>query len=242
MVLEDLKQVGLNEKEAKIYLSLLKKKFATASDISKSAGILRQTTYDILDSLKRRGLISTIKKGKKSYFIPTNPSILKQKHEEKTILINRIMPELEKVYKSVSHVPRVEVFEGIEGIKVIHEDLLKTKQPILEYGNASSYLELIALYFLENYVQKRRSLKIPLKLITEKSFYKFPTAVTNKKDLRRTKYHPLMEKIKIIKYIYKDKVAAISFEDNPIGVVIKDKEICNAERQFFEYLWQNSES
>ena len=52
-----MKDLGFNEKEIKVYLSLIKNESLTAMEISQEARIDRTTTYDILESLEKKGFI-----------------------------------------------------------------------------------------------------------------------------------------------------------------------------------------
>ena len=54
-----LKELGFSEKESEVYLAMLELGPAAVQDIAKKAGVNRSTTYVMIESLKRRGLIST---------------------------------------------------------------------------------------------------------------------------------------------------------------------------------------
>src|SRR3989344_5674300 len=63
-----LKEFKFSEKEAEVYLVLLEIGSSVVSDIAKKAGINRSTTYVILDSLAKRGLVNTVeRRGGKTY-------------------------------------------------------------------------------------------------------------------------------------------------------------------------------
>lgn len=73
---DSLKHIGLNEKEAQIYLSLLELGKATVLSVSKRSGIKRPTAYLVLESLVEKGFVSRIIKGKKTFFSSQNPKKL----------------------------------------------------------------------------------------------------------------------------------------------------------------------
>jgi sugar-specific transcriptional regulator TrmB len=70
---EELKLLGLNDVDIKVYLSLLKLGAAPASDIAKRAEIPRASVYDILERLEQEGLVSYSVKDFKKYFSPSGP-------------------------------------------------------------------------------------------------------------------------------------------------------------------------
>ena len=55
-LLNSIKDLGLNDKEAKVYLALLKFGEANVSDIADEAGMKRPTVYVILDEIRKKGL------------------------------------------------------------------------------------------------------------------------------------------------------------------------------------------
>ena len=78
-----LENLGLKEKEAKIYITLLKEGPSLANSIAKNTEILRSSIYDYLDTLTEKGFITyTIKSGKK-YFQAVNPSKIMDNFSER---------------------------------------------------------------------------------------------------------------------------------------------------------------
>ena len=71
-----LRELGLSENEAKVYLAMLELGPATVLEIAAKALMNRPTVYVQIESLKQRGLVSTQSKGKKQIFIAESPSHL----------------------------------------------------------------------------------------------------------------------------------------------------------------------
>ncbi|KKR30424.1 MAG: Transcriptional regulator, TrmB, partial [Parcubacteria group bacterium GW2011_GWC1_39_8] len=71
-----LKDIGLSDKEAAVYLALLSFDKALVSDISEKAKIKRPTTYVILETLAKKGLVSESNIGKKTFYIAEPPEKL----------------------------------------------------------------------------------------------------------------------------------------------------------------------
>ena len=65
---EELKLLGLNDIDVKVYIVLLKLGESLASEIAKNAEIPRASVYDILERLQQEGLVSYIVKDYKKYF------------------------------------------------------------------------------------------------------------------------------------------------------------------------------
>lgn len=102
---EVLKDIGLNEKEAKVLHSLLRLQEAKASEIAKASGISRVRVYDILKDLYSRGIIRK-KKGRPTKYIALTPEETvdkflnwkKEKYEEEK---QKILDNKEKVQEEL---------------------------------------------------------------------------------------------------------------------------------------------
>ena len=58
----EIKKLGLSDKEAKVYLTVLELGQAPVAEISVHSGVVRVTVYVILEELKKKGLVSTFEK------------------------------------------------------------------------------------------------------------------------------------------------------------------------------------
>lgn len=124
-LLEALENLGLNEKEAKVYLALLQLGKATAYSISLRCGLKKPTTYVILDQLVRKGYSLKIPRAKKHLFIAESPEKVMALAKEKFNLARESLPELLAVQKDESEKVNVSYFEGLDGVKEMYRKLTK---------------------------------------------------------------------------------------------------------------------
>ena len=106
---EALLNFGLSNKEADVYLAHLELGQATVKQIAEKADLKRTSTYTYIRSLINRGLLNTLEKDGKQYFIAEKPEKLKFfcEQQEKEIKrkiknIESILPELESLYNIAS--------------------------------------------------------------------------------------------------------------------------------------------
>jgi DNA-binding MarR family transcriptional regulator len=123
-ILTYLKDLGLNEKQAEIYLALVEIGRGTAYAIAKHAKVKRPNTYVILEELRKKGLVLKIPHDKNQVFVAKDPNELFVEQEEKIRIARKILPELlarasRKTNKAVTY-----LFEGLDGL----EKALKYKQ------------------------------------------------------------------------------------------------------------------
>lgn len=123
-----LKQIGLNEKQASVYLALLELGTATVHPISTKAGIKRPTTYLILDELQQKGMVSVVPRAKKALYAAESPEKLITDLNKKQELVKRFMPNMLALYNAKKDKPEVLLFEGKEAVAEVYERILKAKQ------------------------------------------------------------------------------------------------------------------
>ncbi len=232
-----LTNLGLTDKEAKVYLSLTELGTAVVSDIARKAGINRVTTYDILEKLKQRGMVSYYTKQKIKYFSSIKPENLLEEFEKRTNDLRGVMPKFKTLTGEIRH-PRVRYFEGLEGIKTIYADTLTSKTEILNYSNSYEIRKKWVNYDQE-YVEKRTKKQIYLRGICPKDKDGELVQSQDKKYYREMRLIPSAQfdftnEINI----YDDKVAIISFKDELIGMIIESIEIANSQRAIFNMCWQ----
>ena len=71
-----LQEIGLNDKEAAIYLALLQVDNSSVIDISKKTKINRSTIYFVLEGLGKKGLVSEVQVDKKVHYAAEPPERL----------------------------------------------------------------------------------------------------------------------------------------------------------------------
>ncbi len=242
---KELQNLGLSEKEAKVYTTSLELGAETVQNIAKSSGINRATTYVQIDSLKEKGLMSEFEKGKKTYYVAENPNRLKnlvtaieKELALKKTEVNSIIPNLVSLFEGMGERPRVRFFEGMEGAVAVRQEFLKAKTKLI-YG-IIDYDQLFDLYPEQQgeYTDIRAK-----KGIKTRTFYvaKQPVPDANsKKFLREAKYIS-SSKIKIGASItlVDDKVAISTYSVNPICVIIENEVIANTVRSMFELAWNS---
>ena len=245
MLKEQLEKIGLAEKEAKVFLASLELGSSAVQEIAKKAGINRATTYVIIEKLMKKGLMSSVEKGKKTYFqtedtkrllklLEEQEEGLKRKEEE----FKKYLPELETLYNIAEEKPKVRFFEGKDGLETIREEFLKTKDKLIEAITPVDELFELFPNHANNYSPRRIKSKIASKLLyTSSKGAIFP--LKDEEKLREAKFIP-KDKFPIHSdvAIFGDKVAIASLRGKLVGVIIDDKSITQTMRSLFYLAWE----
>lgn len=239
MQIEDvLIDLGLTNKEAKVYLAALELGDSPASDISIRSKLNRVTTYDILEKLIKRGFISTYSQKKIKYFAATDPDLVRNDYRQKYMNLKSALPDLRRIHGKTAH-PHVRYYEGIDGIKKIYTDTLNSKTEILNYADSKLIREFWPNYD-DEYVNERVKKKIYLRGIAPKDEHGLQVASENKIRHREIRLvqpgeYSFANEINI----YDDKVSIISFGKNElVGMIIESPEIANTQRAIFKMAWE----
>lgn len=249
MLISDLKNVGLSDKEARVYLTSLGLGQAPAHEIAKQAGVNRATTYVILDSLMKMGLVSSFEKDEKAYFIAESPerltALIKMKEQqikESEDTLAKILPELKQRYRSSDNKPKVKYFEGVEGINAMQEDFLKSKNKQIYALSNLENLDQVDPDIDDDYSPRRVKKGIRSKFIYISD--KGPDTqiqAEDKQKIRESKHIDYQEfPFKTDLTIYDNKVCLLSSEGKTIGIVIEDEGIADSMKAIFEYIWKKS--
>lgn len=244
-ILEDL---GLSEKEAKVYLACLELGESAPADIAKHSGINRATTYVIAEKLTKDGLMSQLEKGKKTYFMAENPEQLlrllrkqEQNIKNKEQEFQKYLPELKTIFDTAGERPKVRFFEGKEGIKAIQEDFLNSKDRRIEEVYSHDDLGNV---FTEEDLRKTRDVR-------KKRNIQARVIYVRKEGKRKHVFMPELTVRRIIPQelfsvhsdilFYDNKVAMVSLKGKLVGVIIENKVIVDTLRSIFNLAWEAAE-
>ena len=141
---EHLKQVlrildlGVTEREAKVYIELLSKKQFTSSELQKSAGIPRTKIYEVLLKMINRGICNERRLGKVKYYEAVEPKKAFQKvledyknnYQYELEKKNKIADDLAKTFHRV-YEKNKDLESPLEYVEVI-KDKERAQKKILE--------------------------------------------------------------------------------------------------------------
>lgn len=249
-----LKQLGLNTKELKIYLSLIQSGPSPVQNISRATSISRSTVYQRIENLRNRGLVNFEQGQKGTVVRAIHPKKLKEliasRVEQSKKLatdFESILPELLQLYQPTTTKTKVMHFEGIEGLRrMIYNYEMEAKSKNL-YGYTTIKIEnTLGVNFIKKYHKKfiRKEYKDHYILSDNKENQKFLKNIENFKPykLKRVFVRTLPPKTfdpKVTVSIYDDKYAIMLMKaGKPFGVIIQNLEIANHQMQIFKILWQ----
>ena len=215
---------------------------STVNQVAERSDLVRTTAYDILKTLREKGLVASLVRNRILHFEAADPAKLIESLEEKQQMIKGVLADLRAIRLPAPEGPVIEMFEGREGVKVIFEEILKKKQELLCISEVTSIFKLLP-YASPRFIERRVEKGIFGRVLTERTpetmrLMKKP----EKKELRETRFIKGLKDIPMIEYIHGDDVSIVSTNiDNPLGIIIRHADFAKEQRVLFELLWKTAE-
>jgi sugar-specific transcriptional regulator TrmB len=242
MTKEALATLGLSRRETEVYYTLLQVDEALASEITEKTKESRTNTYDTLNSLIKKGLVSYVIKNNRKYFMATDPKKLldwielkKEEAEKQRQMVEKLIPDLKRLRLSKEKKIFVEVYEGIEGLRTMLKETVEssreTKKEFLIFGAIAGRLRALDPIYHKRYYDERKKYKIKTRYIfIERETH--PIA-----PYSEYRYLPKHYQSFVATAIHGDEVSFWLLTKPEIIVLIKSKELADTYRNNFEILW-----
>lgn len=254
---QELTDIGLTEKEAAAYLTLLRFGTRATSYVAHKAGLNRGTAYVALHSLLGKGLVTKTSKRKVQYFTALEPKHLLdflkrreweiRRHRQK---VREFMGQLIMLSGPLATKPRIEFFEGVEAARTALEDTLSAKEKTLRaFLSISDIGEFLGADFFDEYTTRRARAGYELHAIRtlEKdkeamSRNRYATRlVSSQKEKRIVRYVSEELAFPITMYMYDDKVTLISSKEEEFALIIQSHELSEMQKKLFLLIWRSLE-
>lgn len=238
-----LKGLGLTDHEAGVYLALLRLGPSSVLKIAHEAVLKRPTTYLVLDSLAKQGLVSIVPQEKKKLFVALSPEFLKEKAERTAREISAIVPELLSEWKTTSPRPSVRFFDTKEGLLNVYREISESDKD----GEVLTCFSFVAIpsEYEENYdlfakLFEQRGVR-GREIITGEASRHWYFGASKKFPHYEARIAPQGAGFPSDTIIYENKVALLSFRKR-FALIIESEDIADSMRTLFELAWGSSDA
>lgn len=241
-----LKELGLNEKETKFYVYLLKNGEKTGAELSEELNENRTNVYMVVNKLVEQGMVESDDSQPVRRYRITNPNNLKnvvmQKQQEvkrAQLSLSNAMSEMTSLFNLSQHKPGVVHLEGIGGYRSFQEDIGRVGHDICIFASDVVPKNQQALEVLRqaesNWTPKFKKRRM---IFHEQAREYIDTKMFAKKgyEIGFWGKAPLEGEIEI----YGNKVAFITYQPKLIITVITNDIIATTLRTIFDQVWSNA--
>lgn len=236
-----LKDLGLTENEAGVYLAALSLGSSSILEIANIAEIKRTTVYSVIESLKIKGLLSEELKGWKKYFVPESPEKLEKVLEEKRNNFKKSLPEFLALHNLKGKDSVIKYYEGLESVKNVYDELLREIQAHEDYlviGEQNDWYNLDPKFF-QSFIEARSKLPINIRLLFTDSQMAREHQELEKNYNEKIKILPKNTTLTTNLIITPEKVVIHQLTSPIMAMVIENPSIVQMHREQFEIIWKS---
>ncbi len=249
-LLQELQNIGLSDKEAKVYLANLELGQSSVQNIAKKAGVNRATTYVILNSLIKKGLCSTFEQDKKTLYVASDPNLLegvfevqKKELEEKQRYFQTIVPQLNLINNRQTDKPKVKFFEGKQGLINCFIEFTGYNGGKDDYFRLAFHRDRLEKIFTpEENARFREMRKKNQGSSKSKVLYNSKVPISDTTDALRIRLDEDKFPLPCDIGVFGDNIRILSESKELSGILIVDHDIATTLRSLFELAWEAAEA
>lgn len=238
---KQLRELGFNKNETKVYVELTQLGESTATNIAKRAGFPRTTVISILQKLEKENYISLQKyKGKSIYWIES-PQMLKNALLNRVKIADELNDLLTDLYRSEADFPYAKIYDTKAGIKSFIEKIIldldkKSEIYTMESPNAGNYHKILSEEFYYSMLGLKTDKGVVTKSLVSAGSIKdiHPKKISNQSIILREL--PKEIDFRASFWIIKDTLVLFSGK-YPFIVAVKHRIITGSMKSVFDYFW-----
>ncbi|MBI2655570.1 hypothetical protein HYX06_04070 [Candidatus Woesearchaeota archaeon] len=243
MLVDDLIELGISENEARVYIALLETGPSTTGPVIKKSGLYRVIVYDTLEKLLKLGLVNYSLKRNRKLFEAEEPKQILELIKNKEIIARKLVDDLQKIKSEKTQEQGASIYEGWRGIQAAQENYFKEmKKGEGEYVmvGASRQLHKKLDDFFNHFHERRSKIGVPAKLLFNENNKKFGNL---KKKYKPVQIRFMPRRIVTPSWVstYKDMVLIGVAEETPMAFFIKNKAVAESYKQYFYFMWEQSQ-
>lgn len=234
-----LREIGLTEREAQVYETLLRLGESPISSLLKATGSHPQVVYRVLDSLVKKGLVLEIKRKNRKFVKAESPSHLEKIEEQRLEKLRKALPDLTAL-QAPSKEANVRVAKGEEAVRALRvrgiEELSRGETYYILGASGDRFYSIMGERYAE--VERKRIRKKIIKRLISFTSQRILFTKDKFRELTEFRYLPKDFPISSSTNIFKDTVAIIIWDTDPIVITVESKAIAESYRQYFNTLWE----
>jgi sugar-specific transcriptional regulator TrmB len=244
-----LKELGLTESEANLYITSLALGPSTIASLAEHLSIPRPNVYKIIAGLEGYGLAKFSERKKYAHtFVVEPPTVVLEKLREKREAVAGLdhalvgaMPDLLAMYHQGETPTKIKVFEGRDQwLKIFFQVLDETSGPISFFGSADAFIELISWEKELEWIKERVKRGIHINVLLVPGEDADTLFETDKSQMRTTRFFKGKPPFVTGFMLYANKVI-IWQPKAPLVMMIEDEYIVAMLRSIFNELWNTRE-
>lgn len=244
----ELTHLGLSEKEAAVYTAALQLGPSPVQDISAKAKVNRATTYVMIESLEKRGLISSTLKDKKRIFIAEAPDRLmallrlqKKELEEQEGELVKLLPKLNAIFNRSGEKPEIRYMEGTDGLEGIRREFEELKGETVQIIGYDAFVKIVDF---DTSIQHRETLKkkksdVRILYVTKQERQHIESLLWQEVNFHVIKPEQFPFSVEGEITVRQDHIYMFTYAQGPLAVDVRSSVLADTFRAMFELAWKS---
>lgn len=239
---QELINLGFDEKEARVYLALLRLGNSGTAAIIKQTDLHGQFVYNSLKKLQEQGLVEVSEKNGRNRYTSLSPykiiNQIKDKERQATELVEKLNQQL-----TIKNYQEVTTYLGEEDFRTINFEALENEphngEILIIGGEGDNYLNSMGV-LMNKYEELRLKKKIKVKYIGNESQRQALTDLQFKRTGFEARILPGLSTGLVNTNIFSNQILLNTF-GTPLYIIrIQSRAITESNKNFFNNLWQLS--
>lgn len=238
-----IKNLGISEKEARVYLAILELGDSTIKPIADRSGVKRTSIYYFIDHLVELGLVEQAIIRGRTHYKALPPHNLVSLQESRLKEIERALPEFLSIYNVSTKKPHISYYEGPEQMRNIMLEENRCKKEALCIWPGQDVINMIGgREFMEELDRTRRANGTFLKVIRfRQKEVTFEGSASGPEHMREIRWATPGTEFPMAICIYDTgKVGFLTSQKEGFGIMIESKELEIAMKYLFNLFWQKA--
>lgn len=241
---DNLKELGFNSNEIKVYIAVTQLGEATAAQVAKKSDLPRTTAISLLARLKEQHYITDhIYKGVTYYWVES-PRVLSQVFEQKLKLAESLNGVFADLYRSEASFPYVQTFDSKTAAKGYIEKFIAglEKNSVIYTIDSPKYKNYAQVYF-RDIGEMARAEKQKKGVLTQTliPYGSFSSIEEHKLKTQSIRIREMPERISFETSLWISNDTVVHFSGSPVFLVtIKHEAIAKSIKSIYDFLWQLS--
>ncbi|HLC33250.1 MAG TPA: helix-turn-helix domain-containing protein [Candidatus Nanoarchaeia archaeon] len=240
MDLTILKELGLTEREAKVYAALVEHP-GTVGPLAKATGLAYTKVYEALNKLLERGLAAYVLVSKTRHFQASPPKAMLDLLDEKKKRVQELVSELELKRKYAQDPQTASVHDGFKACKALLfriVDEIDKSDEYCAFALKEAYRTSDAPYLFTTIHKNLEEKKIVDKILAHVQIRKEMKKVYGKNKNIQIRFTKMNTPIGVL--IVKNKVVQLVWGERPTAIEITSTQIYEQYKRFFDEIWQST--
>jgi len=245
MIVKELQQYGLTDKEAEVYLALLELGSSSILQLSSKTKINRTTLYYTIENLLLKRFLSQSKQGKQTVYVAEHPETIKQLFKEKLKKFDTLLPELVTLMNKDAIKPVLKYYEGIEGVKEVYRASIQAQEDEIKAFTGIESLQVrdkaLILFIQKEYIPGRKKHNKLAKLVLPDNELGVQMHKRDKQEFRESRLLPASTyNFECEIMCYDNVVSMISYHTHEVfAVSIESQTIANTMKMIWKLAWNS---